>query len=134
MICALHLGRNLWQFRKIIKCIIPGSTPFHTYNGYGCYCGLGGSGTPVDALDRCCETHDNCYSASSKAADCNPIFDSPYFEIYSYSCKNNIVTCSSENNRCETHICECDRNAALCFSTSTYNEKYKNLGKSQICQ
>uniref|UniRef100_A0A8C5JWB8 Phospholipase A2 n=1 Tax=Jaculus jaculus TaxID=51337 RepID=A0A8C5JWB8_JACJA len=44
--------RAVWQFRNMIKCKIPGSNPLKEYNNYGCFCGLGGSGTPVDELDR----------------------------------------------------------------------------------
>ncbi|XP_040185041.1 phospholipase A2-like [Rana temporaria] len=120
-------SRNLLQFRKIIKCTIPNSKPLDEYNGYGCYCGIGGSGTPVDDLDRCCQIHDNCYSEHKSVANCKPIFDNPYTEFYSYSCENNVVTCKSDNNPCEMYICECDRKAALCFSKATYNEDNKNL-------
>uniref|UniRef100_A0A673UNT3 Phospholipase A2 n=1 Tax=Suricata suricatta TaxID=37032 RepID=A0A673UNT3_SURSU len=44
--------RAVWQFRNMIKCTIPESDPLMDYNNYGCYCGLGGSGTPVDDLDK----------------------------------------------------------------------------------
>ena len=45
-------SRALWQFNGMIKCKIPSSEPLLDFNNYGCYCGLGGSGTPVDDLDR----------------------------------------------------------------------------------
>lgn len=44
--------RAVWLFRKMIKCTLPQSHPLLEFNHYGCYCGLGGSGTPVDELDR----------------------------------------------------------------------------------
>lgn len=40
------------QFRKMILCVMPDSSPILDYADYGCYCGYGGSGTPVDDLDR----------------------------------------------------------------------------------
>ncbi|XP_018428583.1 PREDICTED: phospholipase A2, minor isoenzyme-like [Nanorana parkeri] len=134
IVSARRQTRNLLQFRKIIKCTIPDSKPLDDYNGYGCYCGFGGSGTPVDSLDACCKVHDNCYSDSRSVVNCNPIFDNPYTEFYAYSCENKVVTCKNENNPCEMHICECDRKAALCFSKASYNEQYKNLDKKKYCQ
>ena len=26
---------------------------YSSYNGYGCFCGIGGGGRPVDGVDRC---------------------------------------------------------------------------------
>ncbi|XP_004611133.2 phospholipase A2-like [Sorex araneus] len=126
--------KAVWQFRKMIKCVLPDSWPLLEYNDYGCFCGLGGYGTPVDELDKCCQTHDNCYSQSREMADCRYLLDNPYTEMYSYSCKDGEITCSSKNNPCEQFICNCDRTAAICFSKSEYHEEYKDLNKKKFCQ
>ncbi|CAH3017037.1 unnamed protein product, partial [Porites evermanni] len=51
--------RSLYQFYQMISCAT-NNNPLK-YNKYGCFCGLGGQGTPVDNLDRCCQKHDSCY-------------------------------------------------------------------------
>ena len=45
-----RVKRNLSQFAGMIRCATGRSAL--DYNGYGCWCGRGGSGTQVDATDR----------------------------------------------------------------------------------
>ncbi|KAL2298543.1 hypothetical protein Nmel_015545 [Mimus melanotis] len=87
-------SRAVWLFRELIKCTLPNSHPLLDFNGYGCYCGLGGSGTPVDELDRCCQVHDNCYSQAMELESCRFLLDNPYTKSYSYSCSDGKITCS----------------------------------------
>ncbi|CAG02506.1 unnamed protein product, partial [Tetraodon nigroviridis] len=123
-------SRALWHFGQMIECVQPGINALR-YNEYGCWCGVGGSGTPVDDVDRCCRTHDKCYEASREVPGCAEIL--PYIIDYEFTCSNQQVTCSAINDPCEATVCECDRVAAHCFAQYPYNPEYKNLDP-QYCR
>ncbi|NXF49855.1 PA21B Phospholipase, partial [Oceanites oceanicus] len=125
--------RALWELRRMIKCTIPSSHPVLEFADYGCYCGFGGSGTPVDELDRCCQVHDDCYAQAKKLASCRLLVDNPYTKSYSFSCSRGQITCNSTNNKCEMFICNCDRAAALCFAKAPYNPEHKRLDTDKYC-
>ncbi|XP_034457174.1 phospholipase A2-like isoform X1 [Hippoglossus hippoglossus] len=127
--------RALNQFWIQIRCEMPDSRPIIDYADYGCYCGKGGGGTPVDDLDRCCEVHDNCYGDAMQLNACWSLFHNPYTKMYSYSCDkaSKKLTCNKNNNACEMFICECDRKAAECFARTPYNPEHKRL-PSDRCQ
>ncbi|XP_041059003.1 phospholipase A2-like [Carcharodon carcharias] len=122
----------IWQFRKMIMCVDPSSSPILDYNDYGCNCGFGGTGTYVDELDKCCLNHDKCY-IQAKKDHCRYLIDSPYIELYDYSCSEKNVICSDKNNSCENDLCNCDRTAAICFSHSKYKPENKNLDRNRYC-
>ncbi|AWP15004.1 putative phospholipase A2 minor isoenzyme-like [Scophthalmus maximus] len=122
------------QFRNMILCVLPKSSPILDYADYGCYCGKGGSGTPVDDLDRCCMVHDHCYDDAMHLDECRSIIDSPYIKIYHYRCyMKNKITCRKNKDACARFICECDKKAAECFARTELNPKNKRLPKDQ-CQ
>ncbi|XP_055467132.1 putative inactive group IIC secretory phospholipase A2 isoform X2 [Psammomys obesus] len=77
---------SFWQFQRMVK-HVTGRSAFFSYYGYGCYCGLGGRGIPVDATDRCCWAHDCCYH-KLKENGCQPILHS-----YQFSIVNGTVAC-----------------------------------------
>ncbi|XP_022079277.1 phospholipase A2 AP-PLA2-II-like [Acanthaster planci] len=133
---------NLVQFSKLVMCLGNiGYTEGLEYNGYGCFCGKGGKGTPVDATDRCCEVHDNCYGQAVKEGKCWSIetYGTTYWYDKSTSSGSCSIRCWEENeyNRfvpskaCKAAICECDRKAAQCFADNrpTFNRKYLSYAK-----
>ncbi|XP_059158348.1 basic phospholipase A2 PA-5-like [Physella acuta] len=94
------------------------------YNGYGCYCGWGGAGTPVDAVDRCCQVHDQCYGTLS-ASGC-----SPKLSTYHYTCSGHSCHCNSQTSSCEDRTCKCDIDFANCVAAHPYNDRYHNYDHS----
>ncbi|XP_043572026.1 phospholipase A2, minor isoenzyme-like isoform X2 [Chiloscyllium plagiosum] len=82
---------------------------------------------------RCCQIHDHCYGGASKIKECRPIYDNPYIKLYKYSCSSDMITCGPDNSPCEAYICECDRQAAMCFAEAPYNEEYKHLDTEKHC-
>ncbi|NXS81346.1 PA2GE phospholipase, partial [Erpornis zantholeuca] len=89
------------------------------YNGYGCYCGVGGSKQPLDATDWCCHAHDCCYK-KLVSSHCKP-----KSTHYKYSFRGNQITCGA-GSWCERKTCECDKKAVECFKRSTYHKSYAN--------
>ncbi|NXV19283.1 PA2GE phospholipase, partial [Cepphus grylle] len=110
---------NLVQFGSMIK-HKTGKQPL-SYNGYGCYCGVGGSKQPLDATDWCCHAHDCCYKRISSSS-CHP-----KWVKYNYSIQGGQITCGPGTS-CARQSCMCDKQAAECFQRTarTYQNRYKN--------
>ncbi|NWT20017.1 PA2GE phospholipase, partial [Vireo altiloquus] len=109
---------NLLQFGLMIT-QKTGRSPL-AYNGYGCYCGWGGSKQPLDATDWCCHAHDCCYK-KLVSAHCKP-----KTTAYKYHFRGNQITCGKSGSWCERKTCECDKKAVECFKRSTYHKSYDN--------
>ncbi|XP_078661295.1 uncharacterized protein LOC144905483 [Branchiostoma floridae x Branchiostoma belcheri] len=103
--------RDLLDFADMINEVT--GRGFWNYIGYGCYCGWGGSGTPVDDIDRCCQVHDHCYDTVG----------SPKTTGYNYTAQRGLVTCNDPPGTNTRAVCECDREAVLCFDRHVYEEK-----------
>nr|XP_047136628.1 basic phospholipase A2 BFPA-like [Hydra vulgaris] len=86
-----------------------------SYDDYGCWCGPGGSGTPVDESDKCCRSHDFCYDAILAKGSCNP-----YLVQYKYL----NGTCVKSVDKCKHRTCNCDRKLALCLSKAEHHWRY----------
>ncbi|NWU80251.1 PA2V Phospholipase, partial [Onychorhynchus coronatus] len=108
--------RGILELAGAIRCTT-GRSPF-AYLRYGCYCGLGGRGWPKDRVDWCCFNHDCCYGKAEQAG-CQPKTES-----YHWECKDNSAVCDSLEDKCQKMACECDREAAKCFSKAPYHRKY----------
>ncbi|XP_070614356.1 phospholipase A2 homolog otoconin-22-like [Erythrolamprus reginae] len=93
------------------------------FTNYGCHCGPGTQGLPVDAIDRCCHSHDCCYN-KAEMYGCNP-----KALTYRFYAQRDKIKCVKSRDRCEKMVCECDQKAASCFQKNlfTYNLQFRNL-------
>ncbi|XP_044625813.1 putative inactive group IIC secretory phospholipase A2 isoform X3 [Equus asinus] len=124
---------SFWQFQRMVK-HITGRSAFFSYYGYGCYCGLGGKGTPVDDTDRCCLAHDCCYE-KLKQLGCQPVLNTYQFHLV-----NGTVACECTLGPgvgclCGLRACECDKRSAYCFKESlpTYEKNFKQFSSRPRC-
>ncbi|XP_038602948.1 phospholipase A2, membrane associated-like [Tachyglossus aculeatus] len=110
---------SLLEFQDMIK-KVTGRNAVPDYSTYGCHCGWGGRGTPKDATDRCCATHDCCYKRAEKRG-CRIKTDR-----YRYSYSSGTVTCGGGTS-CERMLCACDKAAAYCMRSNlrSYNDRLK---------
>lgn len=122
-------ARSLFQFGGMVACSTNRS--MFDYIDYGCWCGSGGSGKPVDQTDRCCLEHDLCYSKIRNDGSVCEGWSLFYifFSSYSYTgcrrCEPEYKYPVDEKYKdCKKAICECDSQAAKCFGEAHYNKSH----------
>ncbi|XP_046437377.1 basic phospholipase A2 nigroxin B-like [Daphnia pulex] len=112
------------------------------FNNYGNHCGSGDTGTQpiIDAIDRCCRKHDQCYE-SLASGPCSSSFFGPYFTFYTWTISNagsngsrsssqqpeaSAIECG-DTDVCKLATCNCDRTAAQCMGrhSASYNTANK---------
>ncbi|XP_036995997.1 phospholipase A2 group V [Artibeus jamaicensis] len=103
---------------------VTGKDPLIDYGFYGCYCGLGGQGTPKDATDGCCQVHDRCYEVLEKKG-CNT-----WAQYYKYRISRGLVSCEP-GPQCQVQLCACDQKLVECLKKNlrSYNPAYRYVSK-----
>nr|DBA17446.1 TPA: hypothetical protein GDO54_002894 [Pyxicephalus adspersus] len=120
---VLDLVITLWCYRGRLK------VPLLAINLYGCYCGSGGSGTPVDDVDRCCHLHDCCYRYSRLDLQCH---SKVKWQFYQFSCGKTQTECKS-STLCGRMACECDKQFAECLTKAKAKKKHFFYNKRDLC-
>ncbi|XP_031749418.1 phospholipase A2-like [Xenopus tropicalis] len=105
--------RGLMQLAAAIRCVTGRSSL--RYLGYGCHCGPGGRGGPIDATDRCCHDHDCCYKKAKKHR-CQPKIGG-----YKWSCRDRTFQCPAQSDWCKSFVCNCDLEFSRCISRARFN-------------
>ncbi|XP_021119073.1 phospholipase A2, membrane associated-like [Heterocephalus glaber] len=94
---------------------------FWAYGFYGCHCGLGGRGAPMDETDWCCLKHDCCYNLLRKRG-CGTKFLN-----YQFTVRGHEIECSINQDYCRSWLCGCDKTAAYCLAQNqkSYKKSYQ---------
>ncbi|XP_063091282.1 phospholipase A2, membrane associated-like [Cavia porcellus] len=115
----LQVYGDLLQFSKMIKSKT-GKDSVLSYGSYGCFCGLGGKGTPKDGTDWCCAIHDCCYKHLERRGCIN--LKTLQYDV---TIIRSSITCNVIQPSCKKLLCECDKAAASCFANNLYSYSVK---------
>ncbi|CAF1180545.1 unnamed protein product [Didymodactylos carnosus] len=118
-------GRNLLQFGSLIQHVT--NTSALNYIGYGCWCGFGGSGQPMDATDECCKNHDHCY----EKYDTGMFGCFPYTATYAWKVDEHTgtVQCVDQEGTCKYNVCMCDKTVSECYHRNLATFNVELVGK-----
>ncbi|VDI40733.1 secretory phospholipase A2 [Mytilus galloprovincialis] len=113
--------KAMWNFSNLMIAIF-GYRRGIALLDYGCYCGFGGAGTPVDGIDRCCQAHDKCYG------DEEDWWCRTKWTHYNYKILNErTVDCKDSYGSCKYRVCRCDKVFIDCLHRNTYNPANYNI-------
>jgi secretory phospholipase A2 len=128
LIASTHIlssNANVFQFGQMIseRLNVTLLDSLSLFNGYGFFCGLGRSGTPVDSIDTCCREHDECYERVVESTfNCSTL---------SVSYKSKTTTrdkiCSDSPLSYAYKTCQCDKQAVEGFAKNFAQYKRSNL-------
>nr|C1JAR9.1 RecName: Full=Phospholipase A2 Scol/Pla; Short=PLA2; Flags: Precursor [Scolopendra viridis]ACO50769.1 phospholipase Scol/Pla precursor [Scolopendra viridis] len=115
--------RSLWNF--FFMTFIGGKRAPWKYDGYGNHCGIGGKGSPVDSIDRCCQVHDRCYHEVNEN-ECGSYKRNVKFIDYDWYMQDKQIVCDTTDTVCAQAICKCDKDIVECLNQNDkdYNPKY----------
>ncbi|XP_062926728.1 basic phospholipase A2 Sms-N6-like [Mobula hypostoma] len=121
---VLDIAFVLWCYRNHYQFSI------YSVNGYGCYCGKGGDGMPLDDFDTCCFKHDCCYEEAllTSCGQGTNIYLKPSYSV----CEVGRAECPEGLEPCSSHLCLCDKQLAECLAITTYQDQHANYQK-KLC-
>ena len=114
--CSQRQKRHVLDLCGMMVCAVGSSCV--AYNEYGCFCGRGGYGRPVDAIDACCLDHDLCYANL-------PDTCWPKWSPFQWSCHYGRPSCDPLNQGCRKGACDCDAAFANCLARHPYPARRK---------
>merc|ERR1719354_610798 len=137
--------RSALGFHTAIKCYNWEVDVLATYATYGCFCGPNGEGIPIDETDKCCEKHDACYAkANAEKHESSGLWGrivnyihektSNMLVRYQNECINGTILCQTDDTHSKA-LCNCDRNAAICFAKNyhTFRPQFLKISIETYC-
>ncbi|XP_024605747.1 putative inactive group IIC secretory phospholipase A2 [Neophocaena asiaeorientalis asiaeorientalis] len=130
---------SFWQFQRMVKHITGRSAFFSNY-GYGCYCGLGGIGIPMDDTARASPESLHLdqlpYQPSSPSQDkSSPTLPPVILQFKELPCKVECALGPGVGCLCGLRACECDTQSAskrTCPNFKRFFSSWPRCGRSKL--